>query len=75
MGFEVDPDQLRKAGAGLEAIGQDAVDELSGPRDAVAEATPWGADEGGAAIAEAHAELAAMAHQVLKLFTDGMDTV
>lgn len=72
-GFSIDPGQLRKRGSDLEAVGADAVGELRGSRGVITGSTPWGSDEAGTVFGEAHAELAAVADEVLTLFTDAIE--
>lgn len=75
MGFEIDPDGLHELGSNLERVGLDAEGMFSGPRSAVSSISPWGSDEGGAALSEAHTELAGIASDVLSLFAETLETM
>jgi hypothetical protein len=75
MGFIVDPEGLRTLGSNLEKTGLDAEGMFSGPHSAVSSISPWGSDEGGAVLSEAHAELAGIAGEVLSLFAETLEAM
>lgn len=75
-GFEIDPEQMRQQGRKIEQLGVTSADRLRSLRDLVAgDGAPWGADEAGAAFGAAYQELVTVADEVLRLFSDGIETV
>ncbi|MEY8040054.1 hypothetical protein AB8O55_11665 [Saccharopolyspora cebuensis] len=65
MGFSIDPERMHDSGRKLEQTSHEGEADLAAPRMTITGQRPWGADEGGSAVAEAHAELGAVADEVL----------
>ncbi|MGH3913634.1 MAG: WXG100 family type VII secretion target [Pseudonocardiaceae bacterium] len=75
-GFDIDPEQMRQQGREIEQLGVTSADRLRSLRDLVAgDGAPWGADEAGAAFGAAYQELVTVADEVLRLFSDGIESV